>query len=75
MFASLKALFSKKTFWMAIAGSAVVSALGFILPALGLGPAMVEDVLMYVSGFFGLGLTNLVSADFGKEKAKIEAGQ
>ena len=75
MLDALKGLFGSKKFWMTILGSMAVAALAMVLPAFGLAPEMIESVLTYVAGFFGVGLAGIGLADLGKEKAMIEGGK
>jgi hypothetical protein len=69
MWTALKGLFSSKTMWLAIIGSAVLAALAFILPTAGLGPEMVDQVMLFVAGLFGLKGTQQALADIGKNKS------
>lgn len=66
MWNAIKGLLGSKKFWMTVIGSAVVAALAALLPLLGLGEDVVETILTYVAGFFGVGLAGYGLQDFGK---------
>lgn len=70
MFNAIKGLFKSKKFWLAVIGSAVVTALAGILPLLGLGEIVTAQIIQYVAGFFGVSLAGIGLADFGKEAKK-----
>lgn len=66
MWDALKGLFGSKTFWLTIAGTVVLTALAAILPAIGLGPEMVDQIMLFVAGLFGMKGFQQAMADFKK---------
>ena len=66
MWEALKGLLGSKTFWLAVIGSAVITALALILPVLGLGPEMIETIITWVAAFFGIKGVQQGMADWGK---------
>lgn len=72
MLDALKGLFGSKKFWFTVIGSALVAILAGVLPALGIGPEMVDTIIQYVAGFFGVSLLGYGLQDLGKAKAEIE---
>ncbi len=66
MFEALKGLFTSKTTWLAVIGSAVLVLASKIVIILGVPPDMQQTILTGIAGLFGLKAFQQASADFGK---------
>lgn len=65
MLQAIKGFFGSKTTMAAIAGAAIIGVLQYY--------KVPQDIINIVGGLFGLKIVQQASADFGKEKAKIES--
>jgi len=66
MLDAIKGLLSSKTFWLAVFGPSIMTALALILPHAGLSAELVATIVNFAGGLFGIKGLQQASADFGK---------
>jgi len=68
MFDALKGLFASKKFWLTVIGTVVITVLTAVLNVLNVDGAIMDQILTYVAGLFGVSLAGFGLQDFGKAK-------